>query len=314
MDKQTNKPKPNLVIHLILPIIAATIAGIAIHYYARRDVQYAQRDAQHAQRDAQYAQRDAQYAIIELLASRFDSVDENMQFEQALSVIYEETEWLQTRVDVLENEVIDLENEVADFENETAYLESKIEDLEQQLEEARNQEGTTESDDEAMRNQEDATEPDNEEEMNEEQMSISILNYKVNDSGTYREFSNSGESFIMFGQEYSIGFTMRVAASFNIWGGGIQYVVFAVGNLSDKGNYLNLSIGNVEGNGDVYVRVFLDKTTDDGHDYEFFISSQVAPLYNERIYIRDRESMIIQVVNTGDNSLTVGFTDLMIID
>jgi len=152
------------------------------------------------------------------------------------------------------------------------------------------------------------------EEYIEQNPSITILQQRVNDSGTFRAFSDTDESFFMFGQEYFIGFTIRVAASFNMWGGGTQYTVFTVRNLSDMGDYFNMSIGHVDGsgNGNAYVRVFLDKTTADGHDYEFFISSQVAPLFNQRISINGRNSMIIQVVNTSGNVLAIGFADLSI--
>ena len=126
---------------------------------------------------------------------------------------------------------------------------------------------------------------------------------------------NGEDSFIMFGQEYFLGFTIRVLASFNMWGHGTQYAVFAVRNLSEEGNYLNISIGHVDGsgNGNAYVRIFFDKTTNEEHDYEFLISSQVAPLYNQRINIVGRNAMIVQVVNTSGNPLAIGFADLDII-
>jgi len=144
--------------------------------------------------------------------------------------------------------------------------------------------------------------------------SSTILRAKVNDSGTYREYVGNAESFTMFGQSYHNGFTINLGASFNMWGGGTQYVTFAMSNFVDEGDYFNMTIGHIDGsgNGNVYVRVYLDKTTVENYDYEFYVSSQTAPLYNQRIRIKDRTSMIIQVVNTSGNGLRIGFTDLAI--
>lgn len=122
---------------------------------------------------------------------------------------------------------------------------------------------------------------------------------------------DNNEGFTMFGAKYAEGFSITVGAALNIWDSGNQYTTFTLSDLSTQYSKLSMLMGNVDGvgNTDLIVKIYLDKTVEDAPDYEYTVSPQLAPQIIS-IPIYGKSSMTIQVLNTGQGTSKLGFTNI----
>lgn len=128
---------------------------------------------------------------------------------------------------------------------------------------------------------------------------------------TYQSYSGNGNNgFKMFGDTYTNGFIMTMGASYNMWGGGTQYVTYNISSVSKEYSLIKLLVGHVDGyaSNDIKVELFLDKSLDENSDYEYTISPNVSPQWLS-IDITDCSAMTIQVSNLGGDTNCIGFAD-----
>lgn len=128
---------------------------------------------------------------------------------------------------------------------------------------------------------------------------------------TYQSYSGNGNTgFKMFGDTYTNGFTMTMGASYNMWGGGTQYVTYNISSVSKEYSLIKLLAGHVDGyaSNDIKIEFYLDKSLDENSDYEYTVSPNVSPQWLS-IDITDCSAMTIQVSNLGGDTNCIGFAD-----
>ncbi|MEE1061537.1 MAG: hypothetical protein UH080_06910 [Ruminococcus sp.] len=128
----------------------------------------------------------------------------------------------------------------------------------------------------------------------------------------FKSYSGSGNNgFVMFGENYTNGFTMLMDASYNIWEGGIQYVTYNIKSLSKEYSSIKMFIGHIDGyaSDDIKVEIFLDKSLEENPDYEYIICPNLEPKCVS-IDIDDCSAMTIQVSNLGGETNCIGFADI----
>lgn len=128
---------------------------------------------------------------------------------------------------------------------------------------------------------------------------------------TYQSYSGNGNNgFKMFGDTYTNGFTMTMGASYNMWGGGTQYVTYNISSVSKEYSLIKLLVGHVDGyaSNDIKVEFFLDKSLEENSDYEYTISPSISPQWIS-IDITNCSAMTIQVSNLGGDTNCIGFAD-----
>ena len=129
---------------------------------------------------------------------------------------------------------------------------------------------------------------------------------------TYQEFPNrDGKSFIMFGKDYSPGFTLLMGASYNMWGNGEQYVTFNVSDISAQYSFIDFFFVYVDeySSDDIILKIYLDKTTEMIPDYTYTVSPTLAPS-RISVNISGTSSMTVFVSNQGGSSNMIGFADI----
>lgn len=129
--------------------------------------------------------------------------------------------------------------------------------------------------------------------------------------GVYEEYNGDGNNgFNMYGETYTHGFTISMAASYNMWGGGEQYAIYNIKSISDSYSIIKLLVGHVDGydNGDIRLEIYLDKSLDESPDYEYIIQPEMPP-QEIPISIIGKTGMTIKVINQGGSENRIGFAN-----
>jgi len=133
-----------------------------------------------------------------------------------------------------------------------------------------------------------------------------LLDDLVNDSGTTAIYESPSNGFTMFGTTYT-GFTVRLGASYNMWGNGTQYCVFNISEWSDVGHVLKLTYGHIDGsdNGNRRISIYFDSSESAAYVFNY---DSTNPPETVDIEIGSHESMKIVVDNLSGGQPTVGFS------
>lgn len=72
--------------------------------------------------------------------------------------------------------------------------------------------------------------------------------HECKDINAYESFSGNGNNgFTMYANTYTNGFTMKMGASYNMWGNGEQYAIYNIDTISNKYSTIRFLIGHVDG-------------------------------------------------------------------
>ena len=127
----------------------------------------------------------------------------------------------------------------------------------------------------------------------------------LSDSGTYKEYLGS-DSINAYADDQYNAFSINTAASYNMWGGGVQNVSFRI----DDFNFDTLKFticGETGTSGEITVDIFLDRPVNDGGaDYSFTLDDAPFPVDAE-IDITNKSTMSIQVINHSGQENRIAF-------
>lgn len=127
----------------------------------------------------------------------------------------------------------------------------------------------------------------------------------LSESGTYKEYLGS-DSINAYAEDQHNAFSINTAASYNMWGGGVQNVSFKIDDFNF--NSLKFTIcGETGTSGEITVEIFLDRPVDDsGADYSFTLDDAPFPVDAE-IDISNKSTMSIQVTNHSGHENRIAF-------
>lgn len=127
----------------------------------------------------------------------------------------------------------------------------------------------------------------------------------VSDSGHYSEYMGS-DTISVFAKERHNCFAISTGASYNLFGAGVQTVVFNASGLN-KFNKLKFKIGGETGySGSMTVEIYIDKNFDDEPDYIYDLDASGIPT-KASIKIKDAKFLGIRVINNSGDGKTLVF-------
>ena len=134
-------------------------------------------------------------------------------------------------------------------------------------------------------------------------LSASVLSQ----SGTYKAYLGS-DSINTFAEDQHNAFSINTAASYNMWGGGVQNVSFRISEFTF--NTLSFTIcGETGTSGSVTIDVFLDHSVEDGApDYIFTLNDAQYPLTAE-IDVSGMTTLAFRISNHAGHENRIVFYD-----
>lgn len=162
------------------------------------------------------------------------------------------------------------------------------------------------------------TEPDVEtplDELDSEQIMYLLASSLISDSGTYTpiidEEGYECRSVGSFGKERTNCFTVNTGASYNLWGGGRQFVLFNIEDLNAY-DFLEFTICGENGtSGEMDISIYVDQEINDSPDYNFHMDSCSNP-ETAQINIKGASSLAILVNNLTGHENRMVFYDLAV--
>ena len=227
-----------------------------------------------------------------------NTIDTDKDYSDYLDGIVDEiddakatTKDLTERIDELNKQIIDQEKRINDLSEENRVLHQN----------------------ESVEEHEDIDENSNENvDTANENVTEGLRPISWKNQGAYEEFNGSGNNgFDMFGERYTNGFTFSMGASYNLWGNEEQYAIYSIGSEGHKYDELSLLVGHVDQYppDNVTLNIYVDKSTEDKPDYTYEIQPEIAP-QQISVVIKDKSSLVIQVINQGGSQNKIGFTNI----
>ena len=147
---------------------------------------------------------------------------------------------------------------------------------------------------------------------------MTILDQSViSDSGTYLSYFKKNRyensSINAYGKERTDCFSVNTAVSYNLWGGGTQYVIFNIEDLNAKKSLEFTICGEKGTEGEMNVSVYIDRELEGDPDYNYHFDSCTVP-QTASIDIRGASSMGILVNNMCSRENRMVFYDLAVSD
>ena len=150
-----------------------------------------------------------------------------------------------------------------------------------------------------------------------EQIITLLANSVISDSGTFASYSDSNDkeykSIGSFGEQHTNCFSINTGASFNMWGGGQQFVAFNIKGLNDF-SFLNFTICGENGTeGEMNVDIYVDREMEGTPDYNYHFNSCIIPV-DAKIDIKGASYIGILVNNLSSHENRMVFYNLSVSD
>ena len=150
---------------------------------------------------------------------------------------------------------------------------------------------------------------------NSETIMMALDQAVISDSGTYTAYFNKNpyeyKSIGAYGKTRTDCFSVNTGASFNMWGGGTQFVIFNVEDLNEN-KYLSFTICGENGTeGEMNVSVYLNRELEGEPDYNYHFESCTVP-QTATIDIQGASSLGILVNNLSSRENRMVFYDLAV--
>ena len=151
--------------------------------------------------------------------------------------------------------------------------------------------------------------------LNSEQIMSLLASSLISESGAYTPIIDKEgferKSIGSFGKERTNCFSVNTGASYNLWGGGRQFVIFNIEDLNDY-DFLEFTICGENGtSGEMDVSIYVDHEIDESPDYNFHMSSCTNP-ETAQINIKGASSLGILVNNLTGHENRMVFYDLAV--
>ena len=132
-------------------------------------------------------------------------------------------------------------------------------------------------------------------------LSASVLSQ----SGTYKAYLGS-DSINAFAEDQHNAFSINTAASYNMWGGGVQNVSFKISDFTF--DTLSFTIcGETGTSGSVTIDVYLDRSVEDGSpDYSFNLDDAPYPV-NAVIDVSGKTTLAFKITNHAGHENRIVF-------
>ena len=203
-------------------------------------------------------------------------------------------------------------DEIDDAKATTKDLTERIDELNKQIIDQEKRINDLSEENRVLHQNESVEEPEDIDENSNENVTEGLRPISWKNQGAYEEFNGSGNNgFDMFGERYTNGFTFSMGASYNLWGNEEQYAIYSIGSEGHKYDELSLLVGHVDQYppDNVTLNIYVDKSTEDKPDYTYEIQPEIAP-QQISVAIKDKSSLVIQVINQGGSQNKIGFTNI----
>ena len=255
-------------------------------------------------------QQDDEKSADDIQQDSYDSTDTTQQYYEDITKEAQlDVENTAEDVEQKENDSADLQYEDEDTPNDSDTYEtpddSEADDYEAMVDS--DSDNTTDS----------ADSPAVPQQLDAEQIVTILSESVISDSGTFASYIDRDDwerrTIGSFGEQHTNCFSVNTGASYNMWGGGTQFVSFNIKELNDY-QFLNFTICGENGtDGEMNVDVYVDREMEGDPDYNYHFNSCTIPA-EAKINIQGASFIGILVNNLSGNENRMVFYNLSVSD